>query len=156
MLCDVTNLRLRGVRLKRAELGLPVRGFLSMREDHETSFHRTVTVARLVIPALGIGMQTSVMIPIFDVKVIRIEAGYMTLMGVELDHEHRGDSIRIIEHVQIWRCRPVLDESKPPVREFTAEARDAPRREVVGRTEVLKKLLKPPPADPPDDSLELA
>lgn len=149
MLCDVTNLRLKGVRLKRAELTPPVRGHLSLREDNQTSFHRTVTVARLVIPGVGMGMETSVMLPIFDVKIVRIEAGYMTLMGVELATENRGDAMRIIEHVQIWRCRPVLDETRPPVREFTADAA-APRREVIGRTEVLKKLLKPPPADPED------
>jgi hypothetical protein len=119
-----------------------------MGDDHQTSFMRAVTVARLVIPAVGMGLETSLLLPIFDVKVVRIEAGYMTLMGVELAHESRGEGMRVAEHVQIWRCRPVLDASKPPVREYTAEARDAPRREVVGRTEVLKKLLKPPPADP--------
>lgn len=126
-----------------------------MREDHQTSFLRTVTVARVVLPGVGLGIESSLMLPIFDVKIVRIEAGYMTLMGVELDSESRGDDRRIIEHIQIWRCRPVLDETKPPVREFTAEARDAPRREVIGRTEVLKKLLKPPPAEPPDEVFEV-
>jgi len=109
MFVEVTRLRLQGMRLKGSELPPSTSGYLSVISESGAglSFKRPIMIARLVRKHASVasGMVMEVLQPLFDVRLIGIEDGRVTLQGVELDSRDG----RMFETMQIWRCRPISE-----------------------------------------------
>lgn len=113
MLVDVVRLRRAGMRLRPSELEPPVRGMLTVKMDdgRHSSFKRPVLEATLQAPRGVNGQMLDVLLPIFDVRIVAAGGGSMTLQGIELNAVPDDGTHRIYEHVQLWRCVPVLADS---------------------------------------------
>jgi hypothetical protein len=141
MLVDVTQLRLRGRRLRATELQTPTRGILSV-EFHSaahSSFKRPVLAAELRIQAGG-NMLVGVLTPIFDAHLLNLMGTEFSLGGIELESDPATH--RVWEHMQVWRCNFVLDPSKPPVRIEPGAGKHAvppPSNRVIPIAEVMER-----------------
>ncbi len=104
MLVDVLRLRRAGLRLRQSELEPPLRGHLVLTDDdgRSSSFRRPTRGASLVQFIGARSTPRSVITPLFDVHVLRIEADTITILGTEL--EASMETRRVMEHGQVWRC----------------------------------------------------
>lgn len=109
MLVDVVELRgAGGVRLRKDELNVPVRGDLVI-EDHSgehLSFKRPMRAAHLYQPrdSLQVPGNIDVLPPLFDAQVIKIEGDVITITGLRVA---AVEPRRTAEYGQVWRCTVV-------------------------------------------------
>lgn len=110
MLVDVIRLRERGRRLRPKELAPAVRGHLQIetKAPMQTSFRRDVLCASLSAARGANGTMAGVLLPLADVRLLRVADGVLTLIGIELSAEPVEGGHRITESVQIWRCTLVV------------------------------------------------
>lgn len=100
----VTQLRQNGRRLRRSELKPPIEGELTLQDwPPQKDGGRW----RLKAELTGVYGQTrpSLILPIFDVQVMRIDSHAMFLQGTEIEPQSTSDGgMLITEHVQVWLC----------------------------------------------------
>lgn len=104
MLCHVTELRRRGLRLQPAELAEPVLGVLHTQWRPPDKAGRPVMVAD-VWEHWGTTRQRTLLLTLLDVTLHSVLDGQLLLAGVQLHHDDGG---RVVECRQVWRCMPVV------------------------------------------------
>ena len=98
MLADVVLLRAKGKRLKRRELQPPTRGTLSIKcDDGQGSFKRPLLVARLWLNSQARGCAAMSLCRLFDVRLVVLEDGVLTVSGIELGRWHRPAERRTVQ-----------------------------------------------------------
>lgn len=115
---QVIRLRARGRVLSRAELPPPVTGELSIDDFIPAPGFgaRRRLQAKLTGHTYGVG-QVNLIQPIFDVQLLKADAHGLYLQGAERDTDDASGAL--MEHVQVWLCKPVApgahpDDSNPP------------------------------------------
>lgn len=99
----VTQLRERGRVLRRSELPTPVEGDLLIDDfPPDSGQDRWKRRARLVATELYGSVHPNLIQPIFDVQLMKIDAGAMYLQGMERHTDDGGATL--IEVVQVWMC----------------------------------------------------
>lgn len=99
----VTRLRERGRVLRRSELADPVQGHVLIDDfPPHAEKARWKRRARLVASEIYGSVQPSLIQPIFDVQLIKIDEGAMYLQGTERHTDDGGSTV--IEVVQVWMC----------------------------------------------------
>ena len=114
---QVTPLRARGRVLSRSELPPPTTGSLLIDDfiPAQGFGGRRRLQARLTGHTYGVG-EVNLIQPIFDVQLLKADAEGLYLQGAERDTD--DTSRALMEHVQVWLCRPVVpgvhpDDSNP-------------------------------------------
>lgn len=103
----VTRLRDRGRVLRRGELPAPVEGDLLVDDfPPHADRDRWKRRARLAAPDAYGTVQPSLLQPIFDVQLMKIDQGAMYLQGMERHSDDGGATIT--EVVQVWMCETPL------------------------------------------------
>lgn len=116
MLVDVVRLRRSGLVLRPPELEAPVRGELSVVDgDAGGSLKRPHLVAHLEEHIGASGTPRSVMKPLFDVVLLRLDGASFTLQGFEIESFKDGElgQMRVRHLEQMWRVTPVAPQ--PPL-----------------------------------------
>lgn len=99
----VTPLRDRGRVMRRSELPTPLEGDLLVEDfPPHADRDRWKRRARLVAPDAYGTVQPSLLQPIFDVQLMKVDEGAMYLQGVERHSENGGEIIT--EVAQVWMC----------------------------------------------------
>lgn len=108
MLVDVVQLRRAGLKLRDGELKPPERGNLVFEDNdgRQMAYKRPTRTAEVLRYIGSPGTPQTVIQPLHDAQVIKIEGAVITIIGTET---HAVDGRRAAEHVKIWRCTVVRE-----------------------------------------------
>lgn len=104
MLIDLVCLRANGLRLRKDELEVPVRGDLVVADNdgRGMAIKRPSRVAHVFRYVGSPAAPQDVVRSLHDVQVLRIDGAVITILGTETHAIDGG--LRAAEHGQVWRC----------------------------------------------------